>query len=141
MKREKALFVGELDLRHRKEPVDGKWFTLLAEFSYWALSGRIYRVPQWTNTDFASIPKFFRGVISRVGWHSQPAVLHDWLCAENIMSRKHADELFNESLKVALTEYINLASGMKKLWRRKGWIKLRTLYIGVRGYSIVTLKR
>lgn len=134
-------FEGELDLRHRKEPIDGKWFKTLAEFSYYAEDGSWYRVPRWTNTDFASIPKPMRIFISRVGWHSQPAVFHDWLCAEKKVSRRKADKLFKESLKVALREYINLASGIKRLWRKKGWAKLGFMYFGVRAFSIATFKK
>lgn len=136
-----ARFIGELDLRHRKEPIDGKWFKTLATFSYYSESGGWYLVPKWTNTDFASIPKGLRWLISRVGWHSQPAVLHDWLCAEKVVSRKEADRLFKESLKVALREYIDLATGMKKIWRKKGWAKLRIMHLGVRSYSIATFKK
>jgi hypothetical protein len=137
----KPRFEGDLDLRHRKEPEDGKWFTLLAPFSYYSENGDWYLVPKWTNTDFASIPKPLRMFISRVGWHSQPAVFHDWLCAKKIVDRRKADKLFKESLKVALKEYISFASGIKRLWRKKGWIKLRTMYAGVRTYSIATFKR
>ena len=113
-------FQGELDLRHRNEPVDGKWFKTLAPFWYISKSGKKYHVPVDTNTDFASIPRFFRRVISRTGRHDRAAVLHDYLCESGIVPRKEADKVFMEA--------------MKHL--KVNWLKRRIMYTGVRAYSI-----
>ena len=120
-----AKFVGELILRYRDVPVDGKWFQVWESFGYYAESKEIYRIPENTNTDFATIPKGFRWMISRVGKYGKAAVLHDWLCEYKIVSRKKADKLFLEAMKVC---------GV-------GWFKRRTMYMGVRTYSIVTFKK
>ena len=137
----KPEFLGSLDLRHLDEPIDGKWFTTLEVFSYCSKAGYWYAVPRWTLTDFASIPKPMRAFVSRVGWHSMPSVLHDWLCEKKIVPRPEADRLYRESLEVKLREFINMATGFKKLWRRKGWVKLKTLSFGVKSYTFITRKK
>lgn len=121
----KAEFEGTLDLRFRKHPIQGKWFITLSTFSYYSKDKEKYTIPVNTNTDFASIPRIFRGIISRSGNHTMSAVFHDWLCEYNIVARKKADKLFLESLEI---------SGV-------GWIKRRMMYMGVRAYSIIMFKR
>jgi hypothetical protein len=121
----KARFEGELDLRHLDVPVGKKWFMTLKALVYVAESGRRYCIQRGTYTDFASIPKLFRSFISRIGRCSKPSVLHDWLCEFKIVSRKEADRLFLESMKT----------------KKVGWLKRRTMYAGVRAYSIATFKK
>ncbi len=121
----KARFEGELILHYLDEPVNGKWFKVAELFIYWAEDGRSYTVPNGVHTDFASIPRGFRWLISRVGRYGLPAVFHDYLCEYGIVSRKEADRLFLESMK---------SKGV-------GWLKRRTMYFGTRLYSIVTFKK
>jgi len=118
-------FVGNLILIHRDEPVDKKWFKTYKSFTYISDSGDIYDVPENVDTDFASIPRFFRRAISRTGRHDKAAVLHDWLCEYKIVPRKQADKLFLEALK---SLKVNV-------------LKRRIMYTGVRSYSIVTRKK
>jgi hypothetical protein len=118
-------FIGDLILIHRDKPVDGKWFKTHWEFHYKANDGEMYTVPKGVDTDFASIPRMFRRVISRTGKHDKAAVLHDWLCEYKIVPRKKADKIFMEALK---TLKVNV-------------FKRRIMYTGVRSYSIATLKR
>jgi hypothetical protein len=118
-------FVGDLNVKLRKYPVDGKWFKLISSFDYYADDGRIWTVPSGIDTDFASIPRGLRWLIPRVGDHGMAAVLHDWLCEKKIVPRKRADKLFLEGMKT---------SGV-------GWIKRRTMYFAVRSYSIISFKK
>ncbi len=120
-----ARFVGELDLRYLDEPIDGKWFITLNSFSYIDNLELRYTIPKGVKTDFASIPRTFRFLISRFGRHGKSAVFHDWLCEFKIVNRKKADRLFLESMKVL---------GV-------GWLKRRTMYTAVRAYSIVSRKK
>lgn len=113
-------FKGELDLRHRDKPVDGKWFKTLQMLYYIAKDGTLYTIPKWINTDFASVPLGLRWLIPRVGKHDKAAVLHDWLCEFKIVDRKKADKLFLESMKTLKVNFI----------------KRRAMYAGVRSYSM-----
>ncbi len=121
----RARFEGELDTRHLDEPIGGKWFMTLAPLAYIAENGQRYDIPIFTYTDFASVPKGLRWLISRIGKQSKPSVLHDWLCDSYKVSRKEADKLFLEAMKT----------------RKVGWLKRRTMYFGVRSYSILTFKK
>ncbi len=129
----KARFEGELNLTLRDEPINGKWFKTLNSFKYISETEAIYRIPEGINTDFASIPRAFRFIIPRVGRHSKSAVFHDWLCEFKIVSRKKADKLFLESMKTYRAK--------KWYMRTVHWAKRRTMYFGVRAYSIVTFKK
>ncbi len=120
-----ARFEGELDLRHLKEPIDGKWFKTLDSFWYISEDNVGYQVPRGVHTDFASIPRVFRGLISRTGRHGKAAVLHDYLCGYYKVTRKEADKIFLEAMKTLDV----------------GWLKRRTMFLGVRAYSIVTFKK
>ena len=122
----KARFEGELDTRHLKEPVDKtKWFQTIAPFAYISEDGTRYDIPVGTYTDFASIPVAFRWLISRFGRHSPAALLHDWLTKWKIVSRKKADMLLREAMKVL---------GVS-------WWKRRIMYRSVRIYSVLTRKK
>ena len=118
-------FIGDLILRFRKYPVDGKWFELERSFLYIAKDGTKYDIPIGINTDFATIPRGIRWLIPRVGNHGMAAVMHDWLCEKHIVSRKKADKLFLEAMTI---------SGV-------GWLKRRVMYFGVRSYSIISMKK
>jgi hypothetical protein len=121
----KSTFEGDLITKLRKYPIDGKWFKLVREFRYYSEEGHIWIIPAGINTDFASIPRGMRWLIPRVGDHGMAAVMHDWLCEKKIVSRKKADQLFLECMK---TSEVN-------------WLKRRTMYFGVRAYSIFTFKK
>jgi hypothetical protein len=120
----KTGFEGDLLVKLRKYPIDGKWFRLYWSFKYAAKNGNVYVVPAGINTDFASIPRGMRWLIPRVGDHGMAAVLHDWLCEFKIVKRKEADRLFLEAME----------------YSKVNWFKRRFMYFGVRAYSVVTFK-
>ena len=121
----KAGFKGSLVLIHRDEPVDKKWFTTFMSFSYISRDNTIYIIPAGVDTDFASIPRAFRRILSRTGRHDKAAVLHDYLCEYKIVPRKKADRIFLEAMEVL---------GV-------GWLKRNIMYRAVRTYSIATFKK
>ena len=121
----KAGFKGSLVLIHRDEPVNKKWFTTFMSFSYISRDNTIYIIPAGVDTDFASIPRAFRRILSRTGRHDKAAVLHDHLCENKIVPRKKADKIFLEAMEVL---------GV-------GWLKRKIMYRAVRTYSIVTFKK
>jgi len=118
-------FRGELILRYLDEPVDGKWFETVGELAYINRLNVRYTVPVGTHTDFASIPRGFRWMISRVGRYGRAAVIHDHLCESKVVTRKVADRVFLEA--------------MKELG--VGWWKRRVMFMGVRAYSIGTFQK
>lgn len=118
-------FSGILRTDHLDEPVDKtKWFVTVRLFRYKSKIGKTYIIPAGTYTDFASIPKIFRWAISRTGRHGKAVVFHDWLCKQKIVNRKLADRLLKEAL-----ESLDVK-----------WYRTSLMYIGVRTYSIMTLK-
>ena len=121
-----AQFIGDLNTRFLDEPIDKtKWFMTTSVFWYCTEKGVLIPIPTGTPTDFASIPIGFRNLISRFGRHGKAAVLHDYLCTSKIVSRKEADMIFLEAMKILRV----------KKWKRK------VMFVGVRGYSIVTGKK
>ncbi len=103
-----------------------KWFELHESFGfYWDKSETeriLFTVPKGFQTDFASIPKPFRVILSPIGRHGKAAVLHDYLCEYGLISRKEVDMVFLEAMKV----------------KDVGWLKRRFMYRGVRTFSVVT---
>lgn len=79
------------------------------------LDGQVV-VPAGFITDFASIPRIFRAIHPVNGRHIKAAVVHDYLCRDPDTTRKIADNVFNEAMKVC---------GVKD-WRR------RQMYLAVR---------
>lgn len=51
-------------------------------------------------TDFASVPRVFWSVLPPHGKYAKAAVLHDWLYTNAIESKRYADDVFNEAMKV-----------------------------------------
>ncbi len=123
-----ALKDQQLVLEYLNKPVDGKWFRLMCSINYVTKTNKVIIVPAGMYTDFASIPKGLRWMISRVGKHGKAAVVHDYLCDQcniGIGTRKDADKIF--------------------LWAMKelgvGFVKRRVMYSAVRAYSIAVTKK
>ena len=73
-------------------------------------------IPEGFVTEFASIPRIFRAIHPVNGKHRKAAVVHDYLCRDKTTTKKTADHVFNEAMKVC-----NVAG-----WRR------RQMYFAVR---------
>jgi hypothetical protein len=106
-----AAFPFDLDLRYQ----DGESFMLLAPFEYRG-RGICVRMEAGETTDFASIPKALRWLISPMGRHGRAAVAHDHCYRTGEYSRIASDAFFLE----AMTK-----SGV---WRPLRWV----IYFGVR---------
>lgn len=63
-------------------------------------SREVITVPKGFTTDFASVPRIFWTLIPPDGKYSQAAVLHDYLYVQKITTRKKADKIFLEAMKV-----------------------------------------
>lgn len=80
------------------------------------------RVPIGFKTDLASIPFGLRNLFNINGRHRNAAVVHDYLCKKKDFSRKKADQVFYEAMRVCEV----------KRWRAI------TMYAAVRTYGVVS---
>ena len=96
---------------------DGK-FKLVADWKV-KYKDHLFIVPAGFETDLATIPRVLSPFFPRVGDNLPAAILHDYLYAEKMFSRKMADEIFNEMMK---------KFGVKT-WRRV------MMYYAVRGFG------
>ena len=60
---------------------------------------KLVTVPAGFPTDFATLPPPVRALINRNGNSRAAAVVHDYLCVRQSVSRKRADQIFLEALK------------------------------------------
>ncbi len=89
-------FLNELDVR----VISKGRVQLLADFSYRIPNtADIIIVPKGFMSDFASIPRGFRWLITGAGKTRKPAIIHDWLYSQGIGTRKRADEVFRTAMK------------------------------------------
>lgn len=109
------------------EVMDNGDIKLTQSFQYYREGNKedIITVPEGFESDWASIPQALQLFISKVGKHSKPAILHDYLCVMNhkdksFISRKEADEVFLEAMKI---KGVNL-------------VKRYIMYAAVRVYAI-----
>ena len=75
-------------------------------------------------TDFASVPRLFWGVIPPYGVHGKAAVIHDFLYYKKNRPRKECDKIFLEAM---------LVSGVKE-WKAK------VMYRAVRVFGAIVWK-
>ena len=73
--------------------IGGNSWELLAPLVYHHKDGRI-TVPKGFKTDFASIPRPFWAILSPTGKYAPAAIIHDWMYANRIGTRRRADQLF-----------------------------------------------
>lgn len=81
---------------------DASW-TVNQEFVYHVggpESGMAVIVPVGFKTDFASIPRLFWRILPPIGIYGKAAVLHDYLYASQLSTRKWADQIFLEAMTV-----------------------------------------
>ena len=86
------------------EQIDGNNWRIVEEFEYCIGSkdsGDVITVPKGFITDFASIPRPFWSIIGHpAGKYGKAAVIHDYLYRNGIGTRKKADQIFLEGMKV-----------------------------------------
>ena len=85
-----------LDVRYDPNTPDSWW--LLSE--HWRETTlpdgtrRLVWVPAGFETDIASIPQVLQGWLPRWGRYASASVVHDWLYANRLGTRKMADKIF-----------------------------------------------
>ena len=99
--------------------LDGHWWELVEGFEYQD-EDNIIKVPQGFLTDFASIPRIFWSIVgSPSGKYGKAAVIHDWLYATHTTTRRKADKIFREAMKVLKVK----------------WWKRRLIWIAIRAFG------
>lgn len=76
----------------------GRW-RLYQDLHWCGSPEECFVVPQGFETDLASIPRPFRGLLQQNGISRAPAVLHDHLYRTGLVSRAEADAIFRRALK------------------------------------------
>lgn len=86
----------------------GKTFKVAREFTYrWKRENLGIRVPFGFVTDFASIPRFARIIIPKLGKYTKASVLHDAIYQDDFslndvrgrLTRKDADLIFRDGMR------------------------------------------
>lgn len=80
---------------------DGRTWVLRKKFGYdigEKGSGNSIDVPIRFMTDFASVPRLFRGLVSKWGKHGNAAVIHDYCYWTQTCCRKDSDKIFREAM-------------------------------------------
>jgi len=86
--------------------LNGYEWEVLQRFRYRSARLGWIEVPAGFVTDLASVPPCFRGMISRDGDQTKPAVIHDFLYTRDSLgafpdiTRRDADRVFGEALAV-----------------------------------------
>lgn len=118
-------FTSQLDADYLGPGPDGhEWWRLrsplvyrFAQFAGEPLG--TFTVPEFFETDLASIPWLFRLVCPKRGAWDRPAVLHDFLYRSKVVSRFFADAIFRDAM---------MQCGVP-VWRRV------VMYYAVRGFG------
>ena len=95
LKRGRKMFPTELDVR----VIPGGQYLLLSPFVYAHENGGQIRVPKGFKTDFASIPRGFRWLVTGHDGTRKPAVIHDYLYRNGAGNRKDADLVFRAAMR------------------------------------------
>jgi len=104
-----------------------KW-QLETPFTFNSITGLTVTVDDGFICDLASVPGIAQSLVSKMGYWTQPAVLHDWLYhrhrngLDKVVTRLQADNMFIEGCRIKAAEYD------VPLLERREWL----LYGGVR---------
>lgn len=107
------------------EFIDGRKWVLCSAFTYCVGSLEEphdeITVPAGFETDFASIPRIFWGLLPPTGKYGKAAVLHDFMYSRQQSPRKYADDVFYEAMGVLnVPDYVRKT--MYLAVRLFGWI-------------------
>jgi hypothetical protein len=87
-----------------------RW-AVVEPFKFTSKTGIVVDVPAGFETDLASVPPWLRSVVSKIGYWSQPAVVHDLLYynhrngVDAAITRQQADKVLLEGCRLKENEY------------------------------------
>lgn len=91
--------------------IGNELFEVVEPFRFTSATGHLVDVRAGFQTDLASIPEIFQSLVPKVGYYSQPAVVHDWLYhrhrtgVDTITSRREADKILLEACEIKSEMY------------------------------------
>lgn len=115
-------------LLRRKRRGDGKLFYLEQDYRVSCFLGdqpTTIKIPKGFATDGPSVPGVFQSSVAVLDAKFEAAVVHDFLYAKGYLSRKQADLIFLEGMKVA----------------KVGWWQRTKTYLAVRMFGWITWNR
>lgn len=118
-----------------------KW-EVVEDFEFHSDTGLVVSVPSGFQTDLASVPELFAFLVSKIGYWSQPAVVHDVLYHNHrneldaTITRKQADLILREGCKVKAHEY-----GIPDIQRRDHLIYQAVRFSGTASWETLEEKR
>lgn len=105
--------------RYAKDKLYGETLNKITYIDFKGGVAREINVPKGFKTDFASIPRIFYCILTPIGKHTQPAILHDYLYSfgyKEGFSRKDSDRVFLEAMSDC---------GVNVVTRRLMWLAVR----------------
>jgi hypothetical protein len=78
---------------------DGETFRLREELIFVSEDQEMVRVPAGFVTDLASIPQILHSAFPKLGKHTLPAIIHDYMYVEAIETKAKADLFFRQAMK------------------------------------------
>jgi hypothetical protein len=87
-----------------------RW-SVVEPFRFTSETGIVVDVPVGFECDLASVPSWLRSLVSKIGYWSQPAVVHDLLYynhrhgVDAVISRLQADRILREGCRLKEDEY------------------------------------
>jgi hypothetical protein len=107
-------------------------FELLQDVRVQLSNGCWLIIPAGYITDFASVPRIFRGIVQPGGNHNLATLIHDWLYDTQLGTRKQADEeMLHWLMKAgcskakAYTMYLAVRIGGRSWWKKDSKPKLK----------------
>lgn len=95
-------FLSQLSVRRVDQRDIGKWLLNAALVYQSDVAGQVIIVPKDFSTDFASVPRWLPLAFAWLGGHGDSAAtVHDYLYTEKPVSRKMADQVLREALRVS----------------------------------------
>ena len=76
-------------------------FVLVDDLNYKTMSGSVYQVKAGFHTDLASVPRFLWPWFPPADLYLSAAVLHDFFCESDWISRKDGDRIFYEAMRLS----------------------------------------
>lgn len=84
------------------EMLDDYRWRLVEPFEFWLTDSPddVIRVPAGYVTDLASVPRLLWSVFPPHGRYAKAAIIHDWMYENGIRTKKEADRIFLDAMKV-----------------------------------------
>ena len=111
------------------EQVGHESWRVVKGFSFTSVTGLVVTVPKNFTCDLASIPAFAQFIISKVGYWSQPAVVHDLLYRnhrnglDDTITRLQADNILLEGCRIKAVDF-SVSDSERRDWLIYGGVRV-----------------